>query len=193
MRVHRTALFAVACMLAGSSVFVQTQRLAYPPTARGDVVDDYFGTKVPDPYRWMEDLDSKPVAGWVAAQNAVTEKYLAQLPLREKLRKRITELWNYPKVSTPFMEGGQVFYRRNSGLQKQSLFLMRPDLRKPARVLVDPNEMFPDGAIWRGRKTRKGSSIPVIPSLLPGKPCRRRCPARRFTTTASAHRNRRTA
>src|SRR3954447_8108581 len=146
MRVHRTALFAVACMLAGSSVFVQTQRLAYPPTARGDVVDDYFGTKVPDPYRWMEDLDSKPVADWVAAQNAVTEKYLAQLPLREKLRKRITELWNYPKVSTPFMEGGQVFYRRNSGLQKQSLFLMRPDLRKPARVLVDPNEMFPDGA-----------------------------------------------
>ncbi|PYR95242.1 MAG: S9 family peptidase [Acidobacteria bacterium] len=124
----------------------QGQHPAYPPTSRGDVVDDYFGTKVPDPYRWMEDLDAKAVADWIAAENAITERYLATLPLREKLRKRITELWNYPKVSTPFIEGGQVFYRRNSGLQKQSLFFMRPDLKQPARVIVDPNEMFPDGA-----------------------------------------------
>ncbi len=143
MRQYRISIFAAAVLLAGS-VAVQGQRPAYPPSPRGDVVDDYDGTKVPDPYRWMEDLDARPVAEWVAAQNAVTEKYLAALPLREKLRKRITELWNYPKVNTPFIEGGHVFYRRNSGLQKQSLLFMRPDLKQPARVLVDPNEMFPD-------------------------------------------------
>jgi prolyl oligopeptidase len=144
MRIERITLIAAAVIVAVSAV--QAQRPAYPPTSRGDVVDDYFGTKVADPYRWMEDLDAKPVLEWIAAENAVTERYLAALPLREKLRKRITELWNYPKVGTPFIEGGQVFYRRNSGLQKQSLFFMRPDLGKPARVIVDPNEMFPDGA-----------------------------------------------
>jgi prolyl oligopeptidase len=146
MRIRRIVLFAAASLVAATAVTETGQRLAYPPASRGDVVDDYFGTKVPDPYRWMEDLDSKPVAEWVAAENTVTEKYLATLRLREKLRKRITELWNYPKVSTPFIEGGQVFYRRNSGLQKQSVFFMRADLEKPARMLVDPNEMFPDGA-----------------------------------------------
>src|SRR4051794_31294562 len=134
MRIQKIAVVAVASSLTVSSVFLQAQRLAYPPTPRGDVVDDYFGTKVPDPYRWMEDLDAKPVTEWIAAENAVTERYLSTLPLREKLRKRITELWNYPKVSTPFVEGGQVFYRRNSGLQKQSLFFMRTDLKTPARV-----------------------------------------------------------
>ena len=146
MRIERIAVFAAVFIVGASAVAPQAQRLSYPPTSRGDVVDDYFGTKVPDPYRWMEDMDSKPVAEWIAAQNAVTERYLQALPWREKLRKRITELWNYPKVGTPFIEGGQVFYRKNSGLQKQSLFFIRPDLTKPARVLVDPNEMFPDGA-----------------------------------------------
>ena len=146
MRIQRIAVAAAASIVAASALAAQAQRLAYPPTPRGEVVDDYFGTKVPDPYRWMEDLDAKPVAEWVASENALTERYLSTLPLRQKLRTRITELWNYPKVSTPFIEGGQVFYRRNSGLQKQSLFFMRPDLTQPARVLVDPNEMFPDGA-----------------------------------------------
>ena len=125
----------------------QPPRLAYPQAPKGDVVDDYFGTKVPDPYRWMEDLDSKQVADWVAAENAVTERYLQALPLRDQLKKRITEIWNYPKVGTPFIEGGHVFYRRNSGLQKQSLFFMRPGLEGSARVIVDPNEMFPSGDV----------------------------------------------
>src|SRR5205823_2954697 len=102
MRQSRITLFAVAVLAAGSMA-AQGQHPAYPPTSRGDVVDDYFGTKVPDPYRWMEDLDAKAVADWIAAENAITERYLATLPLREKLRKRITELWNYPKVSTPFI------------------------------------------------------------------------------------------
>jgi prolyl oligopeptidase len=93
-------------------------KASYPVTAKGDVVEDYFGTKVADPYRWMEDLDSKPVADWVAAENQVTFDYLAKLPLREHFRKRITELWDYPKVSIPVREDGRYFYAKNSGLQR---------------------------------------------------------------------------
>ena len=118
-------LLALAIGVIAPAAFVDAQKPAYPPTQKGDVVDDYFGTKVPDPYRWMEDLDSKPVADWVAAQNAVTFRYLDQLPLRNELKKRITELWNYPKVGLPFMEAGRVFYRKNSGLQKQSPLFVR--------------------------------------------------------------------
>src|SRR5512147_2938930 len=82
----------------------------YPPAKKGTVVDNYFGTKVADPYRWMEELDSPDVKAWVDAENAATFKYLDTLPVRDELRKRITELWNYPKVSTPSFEGGRWFY-----------------------------------------------------------------------------------
>src|SRR5256714_7931998 len=146
MRIQRIAVAAAASIVAASALASQAPRLAYPPTPRGEVVDDYFGTRVPDPYRWMEDLDAKPVAEWVASENELSDRYLSTLPLRENLRTRITELWNYPKVSTPFIEGGQVFYRRDSGLRKAPLSCRRPALKQPARVLVDPNEMFPDGA-----------------------------------------------
>jgi len=76
-------------------------KLSYPETKKGEVVDDYFGTKMPDPYRWMEELDSPEVAAWVKAQNQLTFEYLDKLPLRERFKQRITELWNYPKVSIP--------------------------------------------------------------------------------------------
>src|ERR1041384_8876054 len=76
-------------------------KLTYPAAPMGAVVDDYGGTKVPDPYRWMESLDSKEVAGWVAAENAVTEPYLKSLPLRAPFVARLTALWNYPRVGLP--------------------------------------------------------------------------------------------
>ena len=138
-------LLALAIGVIAPAAFVDAQKPAYPPTQKGDVVDDYFGTKVPDPYRWMEDLDSKPVADWVAAQNAVTFRYLDQLSLRNELKKRITELWNYPKVALPFMEAGRVFYRKNSGLQKQSPLFVRPALDGSPTLVIDPNELWPDG------------------------------------------------
>src|ERR1043165_997660 len=75
--------------------------VSYPAARKGDVVDDYHGTKVPDPYRWMEELDSKEVAAWVAAENRVTESYLQQLRLREPFKTRLTALWNYPRVGVP--------------------------------------------------------------------------------------------
>src|SRR5688572_5147169 len=90
--------------------------MTYPATTKGDVVDDYFGTRVPDPYRWLEDLDSKETGEWVAAQNQVTFDYLDELPMREGFKQRITELWDYPKVTVPVHEGGRLFYQKNSGL-----------------------------------------------------------------------------
>jgi prolyl oligopeptidase len=119
----------------------------YPSAEKGAVVDDYFGTKVADPYRWMENLDSKKVADWVSAENKLTFDYLAKLPLREHFQKRITELWNYPKVSIPRLEGGRYFYANNSGLQRQGPVYMRAGLSGPPTMVIDPNALSPDGSI----------------------------------------------
>src|SRR5690349_14233774 len=99
--------FAMAC---GSDDASQQSQIAYPLTRKSNVVDDYHGTKVADPYRWMEALDSKDVAEWVAASNAITEEYLERLPLRTPFRTRLTELWNYPRVGVPVVENGRLFY-----------------------------------------------------------------------------------
>ena len=89
----------------------------YPSPRKGDVVDNYHGTRVADPFRWMEDLNAPEVKAWIDAENAMTFKYLDALPLRDALKARITELWNYPKVSVPFYEGRHWFYNRNKGLE----------------------------------------------------------------------------
>ena len=122
----------ILCLL-GLTTPVLTQPLAFKyPTPRKDAtVDDYAGTKVADPYRWMESLDSKDVADWVAASNAVTEPYLNSLPLREHFKKRLTELWNYPRTGVPIVEGGHIFYARNTGLQKQAPVFMRASADAP--------------------------------------------------------------
>src|SRR5438034_4462263 len=103
----------------------QTAKLTYPTPKKGDVVDTYHGTKVADPYRWMEDLNSPDVKQWVDAENAVTFTYLDALPMRDALKKRITDLWNYPKVSAPFYEGRHFFYNRNKGLELQAVVSTR--------------------------------------------------------------------
>ena len=135
----------LATLLANAGP-VSAQQLQYPASKKGDVVDDYHGTSIADPYRWMEDLTSTDTKAWTGAQNALTTTYLASLPHRETLRKRITELWDFPKVSLPFREGGRLFYRKNSGLQKQSVLYMRRSLNAPPKVVLDPNKLFPDGS-----------------------------------------------
>lgn len=122
-------------------------RLAYPTADRGDVVDDYGGTKVPDPYRWMEALDSTAVAEWVAASNAVTDPYLAKLPLRQHFNTRLTELWNYPRVTVPVVKGGKLFYSRNTGLQRQSPIFVRASRTAPPALVIDPNAISEDGSV----------------------------------------------
>jgi prolyl oligopeptidase len=149
-RALRLALVASACLAACSREAPAPPPLpevSYPDTARGDVVDDYFGTKVADPYRWMENLDSPEVGAWVAAQNAVTTAFLEQLPMRERFRRRITELWDYPRVSLPVREGGRYFYQKNSGLERQAPLYVRARLDGPPSLVIDPNALWPDGSI----------------------------------------------
>ena len=121
--------------------------MQYPQTRKGDIVDDYGGSKVADPYRWLEDLDAREVTDWVAAQNAVTQAHFDGLPLRASLSKRLTELWNYPRTDLPVMEGGLLFYTRNSGLQRQAPVFMRAGIAAEPKVAIDPNELSPDGTL----------------------------------------------
>jgi prolyl oligopeptidase len=146
MRKLRNLILLAVLGVWPATVVMLAQRPAYPPTTKGDASDDYFGVKVPDPYRWMEDLDSKAVADWITAQNAVTFRYLESLPMREKIKARITQLWDYPKTGTPFLEAGRLFYRRNSGLQKQSPLYTRASLTGPPTLVLDPNQLWPDGS-----------------------------------------------
>ena len=127
-------------------------RLTYPAAATGAVVDDYAGTKVPDPYRWMESLDSNEVAGWVAASNAVTEAYLKALPLRQPFQTRLTALWNYPRVGVPYIvDTGALFYSRNSGLQRQAPVYRRASIAAEPSMVLDPNAISEDGSVSVGQ------------------------------------------
>ena len=93
----------------------------YPEAAKEDVTDDYFGTLVADPYRWLEDDNSAETAAWVKAQNEVTEDYLSQIPFRNKIRERFTEIMNYQRYSTPEKIGDYYYYTKNDGLQNQAV------------------------------------------------------------------------
>jgi prolyl oligopeptidase len=136
-------LLAAAVAVAGDAP------LSYPSTRRVDHADDYHGTKVPDPYRWLEDdvRKSSDVAGWVEAQNRITGAFLAGVSQREPIRKRLTELWNYERYSAPFKAGGRYFFSKNDGLQNQAVLYTQDTLTAEPRVLLDPNTLSKDGTI----------------------------------------------
>jgi prolyl oligopeptidase len=119
--------------------------ISYPPARRSDVVDDHFGEKVADPYRWLEDPDDPETRAWIEAENALTETVLAEAPGRADIRARITELWDYPKFGVPFERGGRWFQTRNSGLQSQSVLYVSHSVEHEGRVLLDPNLLSTDG------------------------------------------------
>jgi prolyl oligopeptidase len=119
----------------------------YPSAPTGDVVDDYHGTAVPDPYRWLEDSEAEPVREWIDAENALTEAYLAQIPAREPIRERMTELWNYERFSAPSSKGGKTFWSHNDGLQNQSVMFVSDTPDGEGRVLLDPNTLSEDGTV----------------------------------------------
>jgi prolyl oligopeptidase len=124
-------------------------QLNYPATKKVEQVDDYHGTKVPDPYRWLEDdvRKSKEVADWVEEQNKVTTAYLESIPERAYIKKRITDLYNFEKYSAPSKEGDKYFYSKNDGLQNQSVLYVQDSLDAEPKVLLDPNKLSKDGTV----------------------------------------------
>lgn len=125
----------------------QQKKLVYPETAKVDTVDVYFGTQVPDPYRWLENDTTAATAAWVEAQNQVTNDYLAQIPFREPLLKRLTDLANYEKIGAPFKKNGKYYFYKNDGLQNQSVLYVQDALNGEPRVFLDPNKLSDDGTV----------------------------------------------
>ncbi|MDJ1181372.1 prolyl oligopeptidase family serine peptidase [Roseofilum sp. BLCC_M91] len=123
----------------------------YPPTRQVDRVDDYHGTPVSDPYRWLEDLESPQTQDWVEAQNQIAFEFLEKIPTRDSLKARLEELWNYEKYGIPSKQGDRLFYFKNSGLQNQSVLycLKAPD--PDPQILLDPNTLSEDGTIALSR------------------------------------------
>ncbi|MBS1501871.1 MAG: S9 family peptidase [Bacteroidetes bacterium] len=141
-----TVLFVFAA-LAGSYTFAQNMNiktLPYPQTKKVDTVDTYFGTQVPDPYRWLEDDRAADTKAWVKEQNKVTQNYLGQIPFREAIHKRLETLWNYEKYSAPFKEGKYTYFYKNDGLQNQSV-LWRQTGEATPEIFLDPNKFSADG------------------------------------------------
>ena len=130
-----------------SAVSAPAQTLQYPAARKSDVVDDYHGTRVADPYRWLEDPDSPESRVWIEAQNRLTAAYLAEIPARATIRERLTKLWNYPKYGAPFRKAGRYFFLKNDGLQNQSVLYKQASLEATPETLLDPNMLSEDGTV----------------------------------------------
>ncbi len=130
---------------ARSSASSKDPKLVYPESKKVDQVDDYFGTKVTDPYRWLEDERSAETKAWIEAQNKVTFGYLDRIPYREKLKARLTELFNYPRITAPFRRGDTYFFTKNDGLQNQSVYYVQKGMNGTPEVFLDPNKFSTDG------------------------------------------------
>jgi prolyl oligopeptidase len=140
--VSLTAL-TVTLLLAQSTAI--GQRLQYPQTRKTDQVDTYFGVRVADPYRWLEDDNSAETAQWVEAENKVTFGYLEKIPYRQQVKQRLENLFNYPKYTAPFHRADTYFFYKNDGLQNQSVLYIQKGLDGRPEVLIDPNKLSADG------------------------------------------------
>jgi prolyl oligopeptidase len=146
----KSLLLIVVIALISMNGCKQKLTVKYPDTKKVDTVTDYFGTKVPDPYRWLENDTAADVAEWVKAENKVTFDYLSKIPFRDSLHARLTRIWNYPKYGVPFREGQWYFYYKNDGLQNQSVLYVKNGIDGTPRVLIDPNKLSDDGTIALG-------------------------------------------
>jgi prolyl oligopeptidase len=147
--VRTTAAGAAALLipLAMPLTNLDAQQCARPDAPRGDVVEDYHGTRVADPWRWLEDTDAAETRAWIEAQNCLTFAFLEKIPEREQIRQRLTKIWDYPKYGTPFKDGGRYFFFKNDGLQNQSVLYVQRTLTDPPAVLLDPNRLSEDGTV----------------------------------------------
>jgi prolyl oligopeptidase len=124
-----------------------TLELSYPAARQVDQTDDYFGTTVSDPYRWMEDVDSAELRVWIDAENELTQRYLAQIPVRKTMQRRLLELINFERYTAPSRRGTRYFYSHNSGLQNQNVLYWQEGLEGEPKVLLDPNTFSEDGTV----------------------------------------------
>jgi prolyl oligopeptidase len=140
--------FLLGAAVMTLSTAAQASELSYPETPKVEIVEEQFGVKVADPYRWLEDdvRNSKEVADWVAAQKAVADPYLGSLPGKQTLAARMKALYDYERFSLPQKAGGNYFFTKNDGLQNQSPLYVRKGLKGKDRVLIDPNIWSKDGA-----------------------------------------------
>ena len=148
MKLHIRITAAACAAILASTALIAQQPLQYPVAKKGDQVDVYHGTKVADPYRWMEDDMSKETAAWVEAENKVTFPYLEAIPYRAQLQARVKQLSDYPKYGSPFRKGPYYFFTKNEGLQDQSVLYIQKGLEGTPEVLIDPNK-------WEGGGTTR--------------------------------------
>ena len=148
MRTSDIRLAAILAVLVPVVVRAQEPQTCTLPHPRAvEQVDDYFGTKVADPYRWLENTDSPETRAWLDSENCVTFRYLAGIPERARILDRLTKLWNYERFGVPSREGGKYIYSRNDGLQNQSVYYWQPTLGAAPQVLIDPNTLSTDGTV----------------------------------------------
>lgn len=141
----RALICAATSLISLTLLMTAAPPFKYPATRKSDTVDKYHGTRVPDPYRWLEDDNAPETTAWVAEQNKVTQAYLGNIPYRQRLRERMTKLYNYVRVSAPTRRGNTYFFRRNDGLQNQAVIYMQEGLDGTPELLIDPNKLSKDG------------------------------------------------
>jgi len=147
MNLKNTTVIVLISLIFIMGCMQKKEKIVYPETKKIEVTDEYFGTEVKDPYRWLENDTTRETARWVEAQNLVTNAYLDKITFRDKLKERFTELWNYPKFSVPFKKGDYYFFTKNDGLQNQSVLYIKEGLDGEPSLLLDPNEFSEDGTI----------------------------------------------
>jgi prolyl oligopeptidase len=143
----RIAVLLLVAVLFGNEI---SSQIVYPVSKKTDVIDNYHGTFVPDPYRWLEDDNSEETKAWVTAQNKVTFDYLNKIPFREKVKERLSEMWNYARIGSPSKEGSWYYFSKNDGLQNQSILFRQKGLNGSPEVFIDPNKLSADGTAALG-------------------------------------------
>ncbi len=138
------------CLITGCFSVQLTAQIVYPVTKKGTISENYHGTNLADPYRWLEDDNSEETKAWVAAENMVTFDYLNKIPFRDKVKARLSEMWNYPRIGSPSKEGSWYYFSKNDGLQNQSILYRQKGLTGEAEVFIDPNKLSADGTAALG-------------------------------------------
>ncbi|WP_333862083.1 prolyl oligopeptidase family serine peptidase [Chitinophaga sp.] len=147
---HKHVAMSMMMLMGAGTALAQNQPLKYPETKKVDTVDNYHGTQIADPYRWLEDDHADDTKAWVDAQNAVTQDYLSSIPFRGQIKQRLEALWNYPRYGAPFREGKYYYFYKNDGLQNQAVLYRQAGLNGTPEVFIDPNKLSDKGTAALG-------------------------------------------